>query len=97
MIDLLISLVSLTSLIIFLLEARTGGGFRSRWPAALWAVFLFLLSMLTLLRVVHNADKWSEGQVLMGMIAVANLSIAAALLLAWLYWTGRAPEELDRL
>lgn len=90
MIDLLVSLVSLTSLIIFLLEARTGGGFHSRWPAALWSVFLFLLSMLTLLRVFHNADRWSEGQILMGMIAVANLSIAAALLLAWLYWTPSA-------
>lgn len=96
MIDLLVSLVSLTSLIIFLLEARTGGGFRGRWPAALWAVFLFLLSMLTLLRVLHNADNWSEGQVLMGMIAVANLSVAAALLLAWLYWSSRSPEKLDR-
>jgi hypothetical protein len=97
MIDLLVSMVSLTSLIIFLLEARTGGGFRRRWPAVLWAVFLFLLSMVTLLRVVHNADRWSEGQTLMVVIAGANLSIAAALLLAWIYWTSRTPETLDHV
>ena len=72
MIDLLVSLISLTSLIIFLLEARTGGGFRRRWPAVLWAVFLFLLSVVTLLRVVHNADRWSEGQILMVIIAGPN-------------------------
>lgn len=95
MIDLFVSLVSLTSLIVFLLEARTGGGFRRRWPVALWSFFLFLLSMVTLLRVIHNADRWSEGKILMGVIAVANLSIAAALLLAWMYWTKRTPEKLD--
>lgn len=97
MIDLLVSIVSLVSLIVFLLEARQGGGIRRRWLVALWSVFLFALSILTLLRVFHNLRTWSEGQILMGIIATANLTASAALLVGWLYWTGAAPGRADRL
>jgi hypothetical protein len=97
MIDLLVSIVSLVSLIVFLLEARQGGGIRRRWLVGLWAVFLFGLSILTLLRVFHNLRTWSEGQILMGIIATANLTASAVLLVGWLYWTGTAPDRSDRL
>lgn len=85
------------SLIVFLLEARQGGGIRRRWLVGLWAVFLFGLSILTLLRVFHNLRTWSEGQILMGIIATANLTASAVLLVGWLYWTGTAPDRSDRL
>lgn len=93
MIDLFVSIVSLVSLIVFLMEARQGGGIGRRWLVGLWALFLFGLSILTLLRIFHNLRHWSEGEVLMGIIATANLTASAALLLGWLYWTGAAPDR----
>jgi ABC-type Co2+ transport system permease subunit len=96
MIDLFVSVVSLVSLMVFLLEARHGGGIRRRWLVALWSVFLFALSILTLLRVFHHLRTWSEGQILMGIIATANLTASAALLVGWLYWTGGRPTSRPR-
>jgi hypothetical protein len=95
MIDLFVSILSLVSLIVFLLEARQGD-IRRRWLVALWSVFLFALSILTLFRVFHNLRTWSEGQILMGIIATANLTASAALLVGWLYWTATASKWSGR-
>ncbi len=86
-IEVLISVVCLTSLIVVLLEASRVGGLQRRWQIALWAFTLLALAALALLRVLVNLDAWSDGHVLLGYIAVFNFVFASALLVRWLFWT----------
>jgi hypothetical protein len=100
-IEVLISVVCLTSLIVVLLEASRVGGLRRRWQIALWAFTLLALAVLALLRVVVHLNAWSDGHVLLGYIAVFNFVFASALLVRWLFWAQptsgasmpRRPEE----
>ncbi|HEV7509026.1 MAG TPA: hypothetical protein VGS07_29390 [Thermoanaerobaculia bacterium] len=100
-IEVFISVVCLTSLIVVLLEASRVGGLRRRWQIALWAFTLLALAALALLRVLMNLDAWSDGHILLSCIGVCNFVFASALLVRWLFWTPsssvrsvkRRPEE----
>jgi hypothetical protein len=87
MIEAFISFVCLVSLIVILLEARRTGGLRRRLPMALWAVGLFLLALLALLRVWANLDVWSDLRILMGILGVGNFLFGGALLIRWMLGT----------
>lgn len=90
-IEVLISIVCLTSLIVVLLEASRVGGLQRRWQIALWAFTLLALAALALLRVLANLDAWSDGHILFGCVGACNFLFASALLLRWLLWTRSAP------
>jgi len=92
-IEVLISVVCFTSLIVVLLEASRVGGLQRRWQIALWAFTLMALAALALLRVVVNLDAWSDGHVLLGYIGVVNFVFASALLVRWLFWTRPTPAS----
>jgi hypothetical protein len=85
-IEVLISFICLVSLIVILLEAQQAGGFRRKWPIAIWAVSLVALSMLALLRVAVNLDDWSDARILMGILGAGNFLFGAGLLVRWLFW-----------
>jgi hypothetical protein len=96
MIEAFISFVCLVSLIVVLLEAQRleaqrlaaqrAGGFRRRWPIAVWAGGLFSLAMLTLLRVWIHLDAWSDLRILMGIVGAGNFLAGGGLLVRWLCW-----------
>jgi len=91
LIEVLISFVCLVSLIVILLEAQQFGGFRRKWPIAVWAGTLTALSLLALLRVFVNLDDWSDARILMGVLGAANFLFGAALLVRWLFWSRPSP------
>jgi hypothetical protein len=94
MIEVAISFICLVSLIVILIEAQLTGGFRRKWPIAIWAGSLLSLSLLALLRVVVNRDDWSDARILMGVIGASNFLFGAALLVRWLFW--RPPSHGGR-
>lgn len=87
MIEAFISFICLASLIVILLEARATGGFRRKWPIAVWAGSLLSLALLGVLRILINLDDWNDARVLMGLLGVCNFLFGAALLVRWLLWT----------
>ena len=87
MIEAFISFVCLASLIVILIEAQATGGFRKRWPIAVWAGSLIGLAMLAVLRILVNFDDWTDARILMGIVGVGNFLFGAALLVRWLFWT----------
>jgi hypothetical protein len=87
MIEAVISFICLTTLIVILLEAGRSGGFRRKWPIAIWAATLLALALLGLLRVLVNRDDWSDARVLLGLLGASNFLFGAALLVRWLFWT----------
>jgi hypothetical protein len=87
MIEAFISFVCLASLIVILIEAQAVGGFRKRWPIAVWAGSLIGLALLAVLRILVNLDDWTDARVLMGIVGVGNFLFGAALLVRWLFWT----------
>ncbi|HSS77321.1 MAG TPA: hypothetical protein VLV54_11315 [Thermoanaerobaculia bacterium] len=90
-IEVLISFVCLTSLIVVLLEASRVGGLQRKWQVALWAFTLLALAALALLRVLIHLDAWSDGRILFGCIGVCNFVFASALLVRWLFWAPPSP------
>jgi len=90
-IEVFISFICLVTLIVILLEAQRAGGFRRKWPIAVWAVTLVALSLLALLRVFVNLDDWSDARILMGIVGAGNFLFGAALLVRWLFWTPPSP------
>ena len=86
-IEAVISFICLTTLIVILLEAGRSGGFRRKWPIAIWAATLLALALLGLLRVLVNRDEWSDARVLLGLLGASNFLFGAALLVRWLFWT----------
>jgi len=86
MIEAFISFVCLATLIVILIEAQAAGGFRRKWPIALWAGSLVALALLAVLRIVVNLDEWSDARILMGIVGVGNFLFGAALLVRWLFW-----------
>jgi hypothetical protein len=86
-IEAVISFICLTTLIVILLEAGRSGGFRRKWPIAIWAATLLALALLGLLRVLVNRDDWSDAHVLLGLLGASNFLFGAALLVRWLFWT----------
>lgn len=92
LIEAFVSFLCLLSLIVILLEAERSGGFRRRWPIAIWAASLIGLSMFAALRVFENLDEWSDAQVLMGILGACNFLFGGALLLRWLFWTPPSPR-----
>jgi hypothetical protein len=103
-IEVLISVVCLTSLIVVLLEASRVGGLQRKWQIAVWAFTLLALAALALLRVLVNLDAWSDGHILFGCVGACNFLFASALLVRWLFWTplptsasmARRPEGEER-
>jgi hypothetical protein len=93
MIEVVISFICLVTLIVILIEARQFGGFRRKWPIAIWAASLVALSLLALLRVFVNLDDWSDARILMGVVGAANFLFGAALLVRWLFWTPSSPGD----
>lgn len=93
MVEAFISFICLVSLIVILLEARRSGGLRRRLPVALWAMGLFLLALLALLRVLVHLDVWSDVRILMGILGVGNFLFGGALLIRWLLWAPPAPRR----
>jgi hypothetical protein len=87
MMEAIVSFICLTTLIVILLEARRSGGFRRKWPIAVWAATLLALALLGLLRVLVNRDDWSDARVLLGLLGASNFLFGAALLVRWLFWT----------
>lgn len=87
MIEAFISFICLASLIVILIEAQAAGGFRRKWPVALWAGSLVGLALLAVLRILVNLDDWSDARILMGIVGVGNFLFGAALLVRWLLWT----------
>jgi hypothetical protein len=87
MIEAVISFICLVSLIVILLEAQRNGGFRRKWPIAVWALSLLALSFLGLLRVFVNLDDWSDARILLGILGASNFLFGAGLLVRWLFWT----------
>jgi hypothetical protein len=92
-IEVLISFICLTSLIVVLLEASRVGGLQRKWQIALWAFTLLALAALALLRVLVHLDAWSDGRVLFGCIGVCNFVFASALLVRWLFYAPPPPGE----
>jgi hypothetical protein len=90
-VEVLISLVCLTSLIVVLLEASRVGGLQRGWQIVVWAFTLLALAALALLRVLVNLDAWSDRHILFGCIGACNFLFASALLVRWLFWTRPAP------
>jgi hypothetical protein len=86
MIEAFISFVCLVSLIVILLEAQRAGGFRRRWPIAVWAGGLFSLALFALLRVWTHLDAWSDLRILMGIVGAGNFLAGGGLLVRWLCW-----------
>jgi hypothetical protein len=86
MIEAFISFICLASLIVILIEAQAAGGFRRKWPVALWAGSLVALALLAALRILINIDTWNDARILMGIVGVGNFLFGAALLVRWLLW-----------
>jgi len=86
MIEAFISFVCLVSLIVILLEIQRVGGFRRRWIIGAWALGLFVLAMMAVLRVWVNLDDWSDLRILMGSVSAANFVFGGGLLIRWLLW-----------
>jgi hypothetical protein len=86
MIEAFISFVCLVSLIVILLEAQRAGGFRRRWPIAVWAGGLFSLALFALLRVWTHLEAWSDLRILMGILGAGNFLVGGGLLVRWLCW-----------
>ena len=78
-IEAFISLICLASLIVILFEAQATGGFRRRWPIAVWAGGLLALALL-------GVESWSDARSLMGLLGVCNFLFGAGLLVRWLLW-----------
>ncbi len=91
MIEVIISFICLATLIIILLEAQHFGGFRRKWPIAIWAFSLVALALLALLRVFVNLDDWSDARILMGVMGAGNFLFGAGLLVRWLFWSPPSP------
>ena len=85
-IEAFISFICLASLIVILFEAQDTGGFRRKWPIAVWAGSLLALALLGILRIFLNFDDWSDARILMGLLGVCNFLFGAGLLLRWLLW-----------
>ena len=85
-IEAFISFICLATLIVILFEAQATGGFRRKWPIAVWAGSLLALALLGVLRIFINLDGWSDARVLMGLLGVCNFLFGAGLLLRWLLW-----------
>jgi hypothetical protein len=92
MIEAFISFICLATLIVILIEAQAAGGFRRKWPIALWAGSLVALALLAVLRIVVNLDDWSDARILMGIVGVGNFLFGAALLVRWLFWAPPTSE-----
>jgi hypothetical protein len=90
LIEAFVSFLCLMSLIVILLEAERNGGFRRRWPIAIWAASLIGLALFAGLRVFENLDEWSDARILMGILGACNFLFGGALLLRWL-WTPPSP------
>jgi hypothetical protein len=86
MIEAFISFVCLVSLIVILLEVQRAGGFRRRWIIGAWALGLFSLAMMALLRVWVNLDDWSDLRILFGVVSAGNFLFGGGLLVRWLLW-----------
>jgi hypothetical protein len=80
MVELAISIVCLTTLIVVLLEIQAEGGSRRLWPFYLWMVSLALLGCHVLVRVYQNLDQWSPERIFMGLLSAANFFVAVLLL-----------------
>ena len=91
LIEAFVSFLCLMSLIVILLEAERNGGFRRRWPIAVWAASLIGLALFAGLRVFENLDEWSDARILMGILGACNFLFGGALLLRWLFWTPPSP------
>jgi len=81
MVELLISFLCLATLIVVLVEVQAEGGFRRRWPLALWTISLLLLALHVVVRVFQNLDWWSPERVFMAVLAAGNFGVAVILLL----------------
>jgi hypothetical protein len=92
-IEAFISFICLASLIVILLEAQATGGFRRKWPIALWAGSLVALALLGILRIFINLGDWSDARILMGLVGVGNFLFGAGLLVRWLLWTPPSPRR----
>ncbi len=90
-IEAFISFVCLVSLIVILVEGSQAGGFRRRWPIAVWAASLLALCVLALLRVAVNHEDWSDWRILVALLGAGNFLFGAALLVRWLFWTPPSP------
>jgi hypothetical protein len=90
-IEAFISFICLASLIVILFEAQATGGFRRRWPIAVWAGSLLSLALLGILRIFLNLDDWSDARILLGILGACNFLFGGALLLRWLFWTPPSP------
>jgi len=91
LIEAFVSFLCLFSQIVILLEAERNGGFRRRWPIAVWAASLIGLALFAALRVFENLDEWSDARTLMGILAACNFMFGGGLLLRWLLWTPPSP------
>lgn len=91
LIEAFVSFLCLLSLIVVLLEAQRNGGFRRRWPIAVWAASLIGLALFAALRVFENLDEWSDARILMGILGACNFLFGGALLLRWLFWAPPSP------
>lgn len=81
MVELLISFLCLATLIVVLVEIQAEGGFRRRWPLALWTLSLLLLALHVVVRIYQNLDWWSPERILMAVLAAGNFGVAVVLLL----------------
>jgi hypothetical protein len=81
MLELPISFLCLTTLIVVLLEMQATGGVRRRWPLLLWTSSLVLLALHVLVRAYQNLEVWSPERTLMAILAAGNFFVAVVLLL----------------
>jgi hypothetical protein len=91
LIEAFVSFLCLFSLIVILLEAERNGGFRRRWPIAVWSASLIGLALFAALRVFENLGDWSDARILLGILGACNFLFGGALLLRWLFWTPPSP------
>jgi len=88
MVELAISFLCLTTLIVVLLELRAQGGYAKRWPFLLWVASLALLGLHVLVRIYQNLELWSPERILMALLAAGNFFVAVLLLLRGLLLPG---------
>ncbi|HEX4961948.1 MAG TPA: hypothetical protein VF173_13995 [Thermoanaerobaculia bacterium] len=96
-IEVLVSFVCLSTLIVILLEASRTGGLRRKLPVAVWAITLLTLAALALLRILVNLGSWTDGRILSASMGSCNFVFGSALLVRWLFWVppfpaGEAPR-----